>query len=196
MVNQIRVSKQDADALKLIKTPQLSSFQMQIVFKYASMLGLNTFKYAHARENVLSKSLIRLSIFIEYYLRDGFRGLAHQMGGEAAGINDSSIESAFYFLKNGMSYDFPKYLRAFNRLQSYALGDDAGDVEPFANRLEYLDTYPTYVQLDELGLPIELSQKLRLNPDSTDLAVNSLSTSINHMQGFERRIAEDFLSRY
>lgn len=195
LINALRTSTEESAILGTISTNQLTAKQLKVVFKFASILGFDNFKYAHAKERSLENSLTRLSIFINSYFAGGFRSLAKEYSFTKT-IDDKAIEDAFYFLKNGMAYDFPKYIRALNRIQSYVLGRDAGELEPFANRLEYLDTSPVYIQLDELGLPLELSKKYHLNTESTDLAVHTLASQLNSLSGFERTVAMNFLNRY
>lgn len=178
-----------------IRTPALDSSQIKLIFNLACMLGLNSRKYAPSKGGNVPNSIIRLTIFIEAFFRGGFRALAGQQGYDKP-IDDSAIEKAFYFLKNGMNYDFPKYIRAVDRLQKYTYGSSTGDLEPFANRLEFLDTHPVYVQLDELGLPIEFSKKYLLPSSSTDAAVAEIKRLTPKLDKFERTIAEDLIARY
>ena len=179
-----------------IKTPSLDMNQMRAVFSLASKLGLRNQSYAHSKNGDFDNSITRLCILTNSYLSGGFRNLASDLGGPSKTVSDNSIEFAFYFLKNGMNYDFPKYIRALNRLQKYALGASAGDLEPFANRLEYLDTEPVYVQLDELGLPIEFSKKYLIQSASLESAVNHIKNILPRLNGIEQEMAEDLLLRY
>ncbi|MDN5274649.1 MAG: ski2-like helicase [Candidatus Saccharibacteria bacterium] len=181
--------------IRTIREPSLSRSQWAVVLNLASMLGLNTFKYAHSIGNNQQKSVTRLTILIDAYFREGFRGLVRSQSSQSD-VTDGAIEDSIRFLKNGMSYDLPKFLRALDRLQKYALGNEAGDLEPIASRIEFLDTKPVYVQLDELGLPIELSKKYSLPFGSTDEAVNALQHLVVDLNGFEGRIAQDFIQRY
>lgn len=181
--------------LTSIKTPNLLGSQLTTVLKLCSMLGLNTFSYAHAQNNNVDNSVTRLKIILEAFFNHGFRGLCNAYTFRGP-VNDDSIENSFRFIKNGMSYDLPKYVRALNRLQQYAYGNTAGDLEPLASRIEYLDTKPVYVHLDELGLPIEFSQKYHLPDDNTDSAVNALAHILPNLTGFEHDIASDFLQHY
>lgn len=181
--------------LSSISTPNLLGSQLTTVLRLCSMLGLNTFTYAHSRNNNVENSVTRLKIILESYFSNGFRGLCYSYTHQGP-VNDDSIENSFKFIKNGMSYDLPKFIRALNRLQQYAYGSAAGDLEPLASRIEFLDTKPTYVHLDELGLPIEFSQKYHLPDDDTDTAVNALARLLPSLEGFEHEVATDFLKHY
>lgn len=189
-------NEQMTSSLGSIRTPLLDINQMRTVFSLASELGLKNQSYAHSKNNDFENSITRLCILTNSYLAGGFRNLASDLGGQSKLVSDDSIEFAFYFLKNGMNYDFPKYIRALNRLQKYALGPSAGDLEPFANRLEYLDTEPVYVQLDELGLPIEFSKKYLIQSSSLESAVNHIKNIMPRLNGIEKEMAEDLLLRY
>jgi hypothetical protein len=189
-------NEQITSSLGSIRTPSLYINQMRTVFSLASKLGLKNRSYAHSKNNDFENSITRLCILTNSYLTGGFRNLASNLGGQSKLVSDDSIEFAFYFLKNGMNYDFPKYIRALNRLQKYALGPSAGDLEPFANRLEYLDTEPVYVQLDELGLPIEFSKKYLIQSSSLESAVNHIKNIMPRLNGIEKEMAEDLLLRY
>jgi hypothetical protein len=169
---------------------------MRAVFSLASKLGLRNQSYAYSKNGDFEKSITRLCILTNSYLSGGFRNLASDFGGHSKIVSDDSIEFSFYFLKNGMNYDFPKYIRALNRLQRYALGTASGDLEPFANRLEYLDTEPVYVQLDELGLPVEFSKKYLIQSSSLEGAVNHIKNILPRLNGIEKEMASDLLLRY
>lgn len=189
-------NEQLAGTLGSIHRPSLDNNQMRVVFSLASKLGLRNQSYAYSINGDFEKSIARLCILTNSYLSGGFRNLASDFGGQSKIVSDDSIEFSFYFLKNGMNYDFPKYIRALNRLQKYALGTASGDLEPFANRLEYLDTEPVYVQLDELGLPVEFSKKYLIQSSSLEGAVNHIKNILPRLNGIEKEMASDLLLRY
>ncbi len=196
VLEQISGNTSIGQILGTIRNPSPGTMQMRVVYDLASKLGLRNQRYAYSKNNHFENSITRLCILTNAYLQGGFRALAADLGGASKTISDDSIEFAFYFLKNGMNYDFPKYIRALNRLQQYALGDKAGDLEPFANRLEFLDTEPVYVQLDELGLPIEFSKKYRIQSESLDGAVEHVRNILPQLSGIEQEMAKDILAHY
>lgn len=196
VLTEISNDRNLATILGSIRSSSPSIDQLRVIYTLASRLGLKNQSYARSKGANFEKSITRLCILTNAYLAKGFRALAANLGGKNKIITDDSIEFAFYFLKNGMNYDFPKYIRALHRLQQYALGDVAGDLEPFANRLEFLDAEPVYMQLDELGLPIEFSKKYRVQPGDLDSAIQHVRNLIPQLTGIERSMAEDVLLRY
>ncbi len=195
VLNLLNTTESIRSVIQQIHEPSLNSTQMKFILNLASSLGLNTMKFAPSVGGNLQKSITRLSIFLDSYFRSGFRGLVRSQS-SSVDVTDDHIEHSIRFMKNGMTYDLPKYIRALDRLQKYAYGDSAGDLDPIASRIEFLDTKPVYVQLDELGLPVELSKKYALPFETTDQAVLALQRLLPRLHGFESQIAREFIDRY
>ena len=110
-------------------------------------------------------------------------------------LSDKNIEFAFDFIRNNMTYKLPRYINALNRLQKHVLLTP-GNLEPLATTLEYMGLPPAYVQLDELGLPTSISQKLSLPDDSLDNAIAYTKNLIDlsSLDTFEKRVYLGFVN--
>jgi hypothetical protein len=76
---------------------------------------------------------------------------------------DDSILSVLKFLRSGLSFEAPRWLRAIDAIQRELLprvGISAGDYGPYIARLENLFLPQPLAALDEYGVPIELIRKL------------------------------------
>lgn len=76
---------------------------------------------------------------------------------------DGAILAFLKFLRSGLSFEAPRWLRAAGAIQSVVLphrGIPAGDYEPYIGRLENLFLPYPLAALDEYGLPVELIRKL------------------------------------
>lgn len=76
---------------------------------------------------------------------------------------DDSILAVLKFLRRGLTFEAPRWLRAVDAIQHELLpqiGVPAGDYEPYIARLENLFLPPPLAALDEYGVPIELTRKL------------------------------------
>lgn len=178
-----------------IHGPELARSEIVMLYSLVSRLGLNLASQVRAGDE--EKGAYRAAALTQAYFAEGIIGLAKGMKIDAQ-VNDETIERALDFVRNMMGYRLPKYIRALDRLREYALGEGGGSLEPFANRLEFLDTEPIYVQLDELGLPIEFSKKYKLPSGSLDVAARAVERLLNlgTLKGFEHYIAKNFLESY
>jgi Helicase conserved C-terminal domain len=83
---------------------------------------------------------------------------------EGAGHDpDDFILSVLKFLRSGLSFEAPRWLRAADAIQKVILprlGWMAGDYEPYIAKLENLFLPYPLAALDEYGVPVELIRKL------------------------------------
>jgi hypothetical protein len=82
---------------------------------------------------------------------------------EAEEINET-IEDVLKFVRDWAQYNFPIYLMALNRIQSEIYTTKnlvPGDFSYFATQIECLFTNPLFVALDEYGIPIQTSNKIK-----------------------------------
>ncbi len=82
-------------------------------------------------------------------------------------INEA-IENILDFVRGWAQYNFPKYLMALNRIQNEIYSErnlEPGDFSYFATQIECLFTDPLFVALDEYGIPIQTSSKIKSNLD-------------------------------
>ena len=177
-----------------IKGAYLSSEQMIMIFELIEELGLNMRHYAPASS--MNNSHIRAAIFIDVYFREGLRGLIRSSNKDKI-INDESIEAAFSFIKNAMSYNIPKYIRALDRLIIHVYGNKyTGLLKFFADRLEFLNTNKVYIQLEELGIPIDFSQKYKVKYGNLKEAAQHIKSLRPKLHSFDKYIADKFLESF
>ncbi len=98
-------------------------------------------------------------------------------------INEA-IENVLDFVRGWAQYNFPKYLMALNRIQNEIYSErnlPPGDFSYFATQIECLFTDPLFVALDEYGIPLQTSNKIKgiLN---TEGDLDSLLTQIRELQ--------------
>lgn len=178
-----------------IRGPELERSEIIMIYKLVSQLGFRLSSVLHTKKNDEDKAVSWAAGLTQAFFAEGITGLAKGMRADHA-INDETIEQALEFVRNTIGYKLPKYIRALDRLREYGLGEGVGAFEPFANRLEYLNTEPVYIQLDELGLPIEFSKKYKLPGESLDIAANAVVRLQPNLREFEKEIAENFLQSY
>lgn len=78
-------------------------------------------------------------------------------------INEA-IENILEFVRYWAQYNFPKYMMALNRIQKEIFeeaGYQTGDYSYFSSQIECLFTDPLFVALDEYGIPIQTSNKIK-----------------------------------
>lgn len=88
---------------------------------------------------------------------------------EAEEINET-IEDVLKFVRDWAQYNFPIYLMALNRIQDEIYSGrnlEPGDFSYFATQIECLFTDPLFVALDEYGIPIQTSNKIKNKLDIT-----------------------------
>lgn len=83
--------------------------------------------------------------------------------GEPEKVNEA-IENILEFVRFWAQYNFPKYMMALNRIQKELyeeIGFQTGDYSYFSSQIECLFTDPLFVALDEYGIPIQTSNKIK-----------------------------------
>jgi superfamily II DNA/RNA helicase len=183
------------EPISKIRGPELERPEIIMIYKLVSELGFQLSSVLHTKKNDEERAIHWAASLTQAYFAENISGLAKGMRADRE-INDETIEKALEFLRNTLGYKLPKYIRALDRLRQYALGEGSGSLEPFANRLEFLNTEPVYVQLDELGLPIEFSKKYKLPSKSLEAAAAAVVRMEANLKGFEKKIANNFLQSY
>ena len=174
--------------------PDPDRSKITLIYSLATELGLNLKSMVHSSD--ASKASYRAAVLTQSFFAGGVVNLATSWNA-TKGLTDETIEEALSFMRNGMGYAIPKYVRALNRLYKHATSySQPGNLEPFANRLEFLNTDPVYIQLDELGVPVEFSRKHRLPTNSIDQAASSIKRQQASFRGFDRYIAHNFIDSY
>lgn len=182
--------------LKLLQQstgPELLRSTIILIYRLVSQLGYSLKSQVHSGDD--TKASIRAAIFTQAYFAGGIKELAKKIKPDNS-VNDETIEQALLFMRNSMGYTLPKYVRAIDRLLMFAVGDDVQRLDAFANRLEFLNTEPVYMQLDELGVPSELSKRYQINPNSIEQAANDISKKMHLMSGFDSYVAQNFIDAY
>lgn len=114
-------------------------------------------------------------------------------------INEA-IENVLDFVRAWAQYNYPKYLMALNRIQDEiytARNLEPGDFSYFATQIECLFTDPLFVALDEYGIPIQTSNKIKeslnLNGDLDYLLsqIKKLQVENLNIMPFERELMND-----
>lgn len=83
--------------------------------------------------------------------------------GEPEKVNEA-IENILEFVRFWAQYNFPKYMMALNRIQKELYEEidfQTGDYSYFSSQIECLFTDPLFVALDEYGIPIQTSNKIK-----------------------------------
>lgn len=95
---------------------------------------------------------------------------------------DQAVETAFMFQRNWATFKLPRYLRAIDIIQNEIYGRQGlptGDYSAFAAQVESLFLPTELPALEEYGIPIQISTKVRhllALGDGLDAALDSLST--------------------
>jgi len=82
---------------------------------------------------------------------------------DAEEINET-IEDVLKFTRDWIQYYFPIYLMALDRIQKVIYSEmrlEPGDFSYFATQIECLFTDPLFVALDEYGIPLQTSNKIK-----------------------------------
>lgn len=96
---------------------------------------------------------------------------------------DEAINFILSFKRRWASHDFPRFLRAISNIQNYVFMNrfgTSGDYFCFASRVENFFTSPIILELDEHGIPVELSVKIFKNSNS-DLTIDSALEKLSKM---------------
>lgn len=94
---------------------------------------------------------------------------------------NEAIENVLDFVRFWGQYNFPKFLLALDRIQKEVYreaGLSQGDYSSFASQIECLFTEPLFVALDEYGIPIQTSSKIRQNLSTANADLDSLLEQI------------------
>lgn len=114
-------------------------------------------------------------------------------------INEA-IENVLDFVRGWAQYNFPKYLIALNSIQNEIYsekGIEPGDFGYFATQIECMFTDPLFVALDEYGIPIQTSNKIKDNLDLNGdldyllLQIRELQVDKLDIMPFEKEILND-----
>ena len=112
---------------------------------------------------------------------------------------DEAVERVLDFVRLWANINFPRYLRVINNIQKEIYrkqGRASGEYEFYAARAEHLFLDPTFLTLDEYGLPTEISRKLAnyLKPngewETVVRQLQSLDLAQTPLDPFERKILE------
>jgi len=175
-----------------IRSSHPSQAEIKDIFHALSDLGVNFRSIGRAKTE--ENGIIRTSIFINAFLSKGVMGVATAVNPDRK-LSDDSIEFAFEFIRNQISFKLPKYIKALDRLLQYSLLGN-GTLEPFIGTLEFLNQPASYIQLDELGLPVQISAKLGLSKENVELAIKQAQSgrSLGHLNEFEQQVVHDFMN--
>ncbi|MNS84117.1 hypothetical protein D3C72_1179300 [compost metagenome] len=111
-----------------------------------------------------------------------------------------AVERALRFLRNYVTYKFPRHLRAIDYIQRelfHRLGfQTKGDYSLYAARAENLFMAPGVFALDEYGVPLETAKRLFRSEDYRTLdealaALGKLSPSSSQLDPFEAELIAD-----
>ena len=114
-------------------------------------------------------------------------------------VNDA-IENTLEFVRFWAQYNYPKYLMAVNRIQQEIFSQykvTPGDYSFFATEIECLFTNSLFVALDEYGIPLQTSDRIKAALDTTGnldrllFSVKNLNLERLKISSFERGILED-----
>ena len=114
-------------------------------------------------------------------------------------MNDA-IEDTLEFVRFWAQYNFPKYLHALNRIQKEIYSGvnlPAGDYSFFSTQIECLFTEPLFVALDEYGIPIQTSNRIKGrfdltgNLDTLLAQIRQLNVPRLNLSLFETELLED-----
>lgn len=111
-----------------------------------------------------------------------------------------AVESVLEFVRNWAGFHFPRYLACVDRIQKAVFsraGRSVGDYGYFGSQVENLFVDPTFMALEEYGLPLQVSRKIEhlLSPDG-DLdevleRMRSLDVDNLGLGEFETRLLAD-----
>ena len=113
---------------------------------------------------------------------------------------DSAVEGVLEFVRSWAGFYFPKYLACLDRIQREVFEKQSlrcGDYSFFKSEIENQFLDPTLIALEEYGLPIQVSQKIKsiLEPDGDLDAVieriRKLEISQLYLDEFEIELLED-----
>jgi len=113
---------------------------------------------------------------------------------------DGAVEAAFLFQRNWASFAVPRYLHALDLIQKHVyatMGMPRGDYSVYAGQVENLFLEPEITALEEYGIPIQVSVKLRdrlvlgKGLDQAIASVAGLSLDGGELSLFETRMLED-----
>ena len=119
---------------------------------------------------------------------------------------DDAVEDVLFFLRNWMGHIFPSTLMALDRIQREVLersGGRPGNYAYFAREVESQFLPPYFVTLEEYGLPVPVSLKLRalgLGGDSLDEVLLRLRSAAAHpnvssvLTGFEEEMLDEVVT--
>lgn len=121
--------------------------------------------------------------------------VADELARDYAITADEAVESVMQFLRSWAQFEFPKQLRALERIAREVLGRAGlavGDLDAFAAQVEGLFLPGHVVTLDEYGIPPQLGARLfpRGEPDLDALLgqVRDLDVEAASADGFEREL--------
>lgn len=128
--------------------------------------------------------------------------VADELARDYAASADKAVESVMQFLRSWAQFEFPKQLRALERVAREVLGRAGlavGDLGAFAAQVESLFLPAHVATLDEYGIPPQLGARLfpRGEPDLDALLeqVRGLDLNSTSADGFERELLRDAQAR-
>jgi hypothetical protein len=113
---------------------------------------------------------------------------------------DMAVQMTLDFLRLWANFHFPRLLRGLDRIQKDLFrraGQEPGDYDYFANRVENYFLDPGIVALDEYGIPLEVARKLQNvlacegNLDGTLAKLNLLDVERTNLTRFEKAVVEE-----
>lgn len=113
---------------------------------------------------------------------------------------DDAVESALYFIRYWVSYHFPRLLMTVSNIQAHLLGSNAGDYSLFATNVENFFLPPGAGDLEEYGIPVQVSRKIlpTIQPaDNLDEVIATLRSTEEFdvdLHPFEEALLRDALS--
>lgn len=97
---------------------------------------------------------------------------------------DDVIKESLSFLRNWAEYKIPIAMMALNRIQKYVFarcGIEPGDYTAYANRIKHWFRHPSETILEEYGIPMQITEKIRRMcsmPDDVDGIITSVRSAI------------------
>lgn len=110
---------------------------------------------------------------------------------------DEAVERVLEFDRSWASFELPKLLRAFSAVRHEVIGG-AGDYTFFINELENLFLGPYHMALEEFGLPVQVTDKLKETLDGADSLdvvldrLRALDANEQDLDDFERQLFIEF----
>lgn len=119
---------------------------------------------------------------MQQYLPNGFRAyIANvRMKDTNSPSIDDVIRGSLSFLRNWAEYKIPIYMMAINRIQQYVFSKcniTPGDYTAYANRIKHWFRHPSETILEEYGIPMQITEKIRLVhsvPEDVDGILSSI----------------------